>query len=82
MKNTETLTTADTQDTGKTKHSSKQKGQIVPFVYSSVYFVLCLVYPMLSVSLCCLFLIVPFVYSSVYFILCLVHLMLSVSLCC
>jgi cytochrome c biogenesis protein ResB len=103
---------------------------IVPSVYSSVYFVLCLVYPMLtvswqhrihktqdtintrvnrrenqewttqthsqhrihktqdkikypmlSVSLCCLFLIVPFVYSSVYFVLCLVYPMLSVSLC-
>jgi hypothetical protein len=41
---------------------------IVPSVYSSVYFVLCLVYPMLSVSLFCLFLIVPSVYSSVYFV--------------
>jgi hypothetical protein len=43
---------------------------IVPSVYSSVYFVLCLVYPMLTVSLCCSFLIVPSVYSSVYFVLC------------
>ena len=40
---------------------------IVPSVYSSVYFVLCLMYPMLSVSLCCSLLIVPSVYSSVYF---------------
>jgi len=30
----------------------------VPSVYSSVYFVLCLLYPMLPVSLCCSFLIV------------------------
>jgi hypothetical protein len=42
-----------------------------------VYFVLCLVYPMLSVSLRCLFLIVPSVYSSVYCVLCLVYPMLS-----
>jgi membrane protein implicated in regulation of membrane protease activity len=28
---------------------------VVPSVYASVYFVLCLVYPMLSVSLCCSF---------------------------
>jgi uncharacterized membrane protein (DUF106 family) len=49
---------------------------IVTSVYSSVYFVMCLVYPMLSVSLCCLFLIVPSVYSSVYFVLCLVYPML------
>ena len=28
---------------------------IVPSVYFSVYFVLCLVYPMLSVSMCCLY---------------------------
>jgi hypothetical protein len=27
MNNTETLTTSDTQDTGQTQHSSKQKGQ-------------------------------------------------------
>jgi hypothetical protein len=46
---------------------------IVTSVYSSVYFVMCLVYPMLSVSLCYSFLIVPSVYSSVYFVLCLVH---------
>jgi hypothetical protein len=47
-----------------------------------VYFVLCLVYPMLTVSLCCSFLIVPSVYSSVYCVLCLVYPMLTVSLCC
>jgi hypothetical protein len=55
---------------------------IVPSVYSSVYCVLCLVYPMLPVYLCCSFLIVPSVYSSVYFVLCLVYPMLPVSLCC
>jgi hypothetical protein len=55
---------------------------IVPSVYSSVYFVLCLVYPMLPVSLCFSFLIVPSVYSSVYFVLCLVYPMLPVSLDC
>ena len=27
MKNTETLTTSDTKDTGQNKHKSKQKGQ-------------------------------------------------------
>jgi hypothetical protein len=46
---------------------------VVPSVYSSVYFVLCLVYSMLSVSLCYSFLIVPSVYSSVYFVLFLVY---------
>jgi NAD(P)-dependent dehydrogenase (short-subunit alcohol dehydrogenase family) len=51
-------------------------------IFNAVYFVLCLVYLMLSVSLCCSFLIVPSVYSSVYFVLCLVYPMLSVSLCC
>jgi hypothetical protein len=51
-------------------------------VYSSVYFVLCLVYPKMPVSLCCSFLIVPFVYSSFYFVLSLAYPMLSVSLCC
>jgi hypothetical protein len=67
MNNTEKLTTSDTQDTGQNK--------------PSVYFVLCLVYPMLSVSLCCSLLIVPSVYSSVYFVMCLVYPMLTVSLC-
>jgi hypothetical protein len=43
---------------------------------SSVYFVLCLVYPMLPVFLCWSFLIVSSVYSSVYFVLCLVYPML------
>jgi hypothetical protein len=43
---------------------------------------LCLVYPMLSVSLCCWFLIVPSAYSSVYFVTCLVYPMFPVSLCC
>jgi hypothetical protein len=47
-----------------------------------VYFVLCLVYTMLTVSLGFLFLIVPSVYSSVYFVLCVVYTMLTVSLCC
>jgi hypothetical protein len=42
---------------------------IVPSVYSSVYFVMCLVYPMLPVSLCYSFLIVLSVYSSVYVVL-------------
>jgi cytochrome c biogenesis protein ResB len=54
MNNTETLTKSDTQDTGQNKQFL-----IVTSVYSSVYFVMCLVDPMLSVSLCCLFLIVP-----------------------
>jgi hypothetical protein len=81
MNNTDTLSTSDTQDTRQNKHSVCLccSFLIVPFVYSSVYFVLCLVYPMLSVSLCCSFLIVPFVYSSVYFVLYLVHLMLSIN---
>jgi uncharacterized membrane protein len=69
MNITETLTTSDTQE-------------IVPSVYSSVYFVLCFVYPMLPLSLCCSFLIVPSGYSSVYFVMCLVYPMLPVSLCC
>jgi hypothetical protein len=69
MNNTETLTTSVTQDTGQNKQCCSFL--IVPSVYSSVYFVLCLVYPMWSVSLCCSFLIVPSVYSSVYFVLCL-----------
>ena len=47
----------------------------------SVYFVLCLVYPMLSVSLCCSLLIVSSVYSGIYCVLCFVYPMLSVSLC-
>ena len=55
---------------------------IAPSIYSSVYFFLCLVYPMLSVSLCCSFFIVPSVYSSVYFVLCFLYPMLTVSLCC
>jgi hypothetical protein len=53
---------------------------MVPSVYSSVYCVLCLVYPMLSVSLDCSFLVVPSVFSYVYVVLCLVHTMFSVSL--
>ena len=51
---------------------------IVPFVYSSVYFVLRLVYPMLPVCLCCSLLIDPSVYSGVYFVLFLVYEKLSV----
>jgi hypothetical protein len=43
---------------------------------------MCLVYPMLPVSLCCSFMIVPSVYSSVYFVQCHVHPMLPLSLCC
>jgi hypothetical protein len=54
---------------------------IVSSVYSSVYFLLCLVYPMLPVPLCCSLLIDPSVYSGVYFVLFLVYPKLSVSLC-
>jgi hypothetical protein len=71
-----------TQDKINTRVNRSCSFLIVPSVYSSVYFVLCLVYAMLPVSLCCSFLIVPSVYSSVYFVLCLVYPMLSVSLCC
>jgi cytochrome c biogenesis protein ResB len=65
MNNRETLTTSHTQD--KINTSVNRRNNIeTPSVYSSVYFVLCLVYPMLSVSLFCSLLIVPSVYSSVY----------------
>jgi hypothetical protein len=66
MNNTETLTTSYTQDTVQHRRKRKPKDPflIVPSAYSSVYFVLCLVYPMLSVSLCCSFLIVPSVYMN------------------
>jgi hypothetical protein len=94
MNNKETLETSDAQEEGQNKHKSKQKCVsdvvsvsvfsflIVPSVYSSVYFVLGLVYPMLPMSLCFSFFIIPSVYSSIYFVLCLVYPMLPLSLCC
>ena len=53
-----------------------------PSVFSNVYFVLCLVYSILPVSLGCSFLIAPSVFSNVYFVMCLVYSMLPVSLDC
>ena len=56
--------------------------------YVLLVFVLCLVYPMLPISLDCPFLIAPSVFSNVYlfcllvFVLCLVYPMLPVSLDC
>jgi hypothetical protein len=87
MNNTETLSTSDTQDTGQNKNESKQKGRsrmnnTETLTTSDIQDTgqnkhLCLVYPMLTVSLSCSFLIVPSVYSSVYCVLCLVYLMIK-----
>jgi hypothetical protein len=48
----------------------------------SIYFILCIVYPMFFVSLEYPFLIAPSIFSNVYFVLCLVYPMLPVSLDC
>jgi hypothetical protein len=85
MQNPEKLATLGTQDTGRrqtkqiTQHRKLKRWETQTPPNN---FVLCLVYSMLPLFVCCSFLIVPSVYSSVHFVLCVVCTMLTVSLCC